>query len=180
MQTSQAGPDLAHPVGRHAGDAEERLEIGGGALAVGAAGLLHGAGRLGGAGGQPVAGERQAERRAHRRGHTVVVQEHERVPGVEENRAQGQRNRSSAPSPSMASRASGSYTTFTSTPWRSASSIASSTTSSTGIGLALAAAFPLGQRQTAGLAAAEAGLARVGVHQQRADLARARARGASA
>ena len=80
----------------------------------------------------------------------------------------------------MASRASGSYTTFTSTPWRSASSIASSTTSSTGIGLALAAAFALGQRQAARVAAAEPGLARVGVHQQRAHLAARRAPAASA
>ena len=56
-----------------------------------------------------VARERETERRSHSLGHPAIVEEEEGVAGVEQDRAErAQRNLSRAPSPSIASRASGS------------------------------------------------------------------------
>ena len=95
--------------GGNPGQGEQGLEIDGSPVAIGAAQLLHGPGRRGRAGGQRVAGEREIERRSHSLGHPAIVEEEEGVAGVEQDRAEGaQRNLSRAPSPSIASRASGS------------------------------------------------------------------------
>ena len=61
------------------------------------------------AGRERMARERETERRSHSLGHPAIVEEEEGVAGVEQDRAErAQRNLSRAPSPSIASHASGS------------------------------------------------------------------------
>ena len=180
---------LGHPLGRHAGAAEERLEVDR-ARAPGRspARPFHGPGRLGPTpAAERPAGQRHAERRADRRGHAGIIEEQERVPGVEQNRPQrrrradrgAQRKRSSAPSPSMRVARLGlvHHVDVHPLPQRLLDRVVHDVEHRHR--LALAAAFALGQRQAAGVAAAEAGLAGVGVHQQRAHLPARRAPAAS-
>jgi len=109
VKTGQAGPHLAQSLRWNPGQGEQPLEVGGSPVAIGAAQPLHGPGRRGRAGRERIARERETERRSHSLGHPAIVEEEEGVAGVEQDRAErAQRNLSRAPSPSIASRASGS------------------------------------------------------------------------
>jgi len=109
VQRGEAAPHLTQALGGDTGQGEQRLQVRGGPVAVGAPHPLHGARRLRGPGGEPVPRERQAERGPHSLGHAGIVEEDEGVARVEEDRAEpAQRNLSSAASPSIASCASGS------------------------------------------------------------------------
>src|SRR5918995_1505365 len=142
MHLAETLAHLTHAGGGDSSESEKGFEIHCRPVPVCTGGAFHRRCGFRSVGGEFFAAQRHTQCGTHPQCHSVVVQEHECVPGIEENRAKrlsrvkcrNQRKRRSAPRPSIASRASGSYTTLTSTLWRKASSMAASTISITGIG----------------------------------------------
>jgi hypothetical protein len=83
MHRKKLPAHVAHAVRRYAGEPKERLEERGCAILVLARGLFHRTGRLGSMGRKCIPAEWNTKSSAHAFGHSIIVEEQERVPRIE-------------------------------------------------------------------------------------------------
>jgi hypothetical protein len=88
VQPPEAVAHLSHALRRHAAVQKERFQVHRRPLPIGPSGTFHGRRGCRAVRGEPFAGQWQAQCTTHRLGHSIVVEEHQRIPGVEEDRAE--------------------------------------------------------------------------------------------